>query len=197
MSFLSLSRAPARRVASGAVAVVAVGALVAALTTHGGTRAAAASQPTIRTAGGDIAALRITGGYVPQPANPTTAAAYFVVTNTGSTPDTLLSVSSGVSKSVTLHRTVEHGTSGVMVSVDSLAVPARGSLALAVGGNHVMLEEPAPLVVGQLVAVTLHFARAGSLTLRLPVVPLTATNDDLGTLDMTPMTADTSDHAHS
>jgi copper(I)-binding protein len=192
-----LSRAPVRRAASSLVALAAVGALAAALMTHGGSRANAAAQSTIRTASGDIAALRITGGYVPQPANPTTAAAYFVVTNTGSTPDTLLSVSSGVSKSVTLHRTVEHGASGVMVSVASLAVPARGSLALAVGGNHVMLEEPTALVVGQAVAVTLHFARAGSITLQLPVVPLTATNDDLGTLDMTSMTAGTPGHAHS
>jgi copper(I)-binding protein len=196
-------RLRARTAASGVVAAVAVGALVFALTSHGAAHAAPAATSTIRTASGSIGALRVTGGYIPKPANPGTAAVYFTVANTGSAPDSLLSVSSGVSKDVTLHRTIEHGSSGVMVSVATMAVPARGSLSLAVGGNHVMLENPAALVVGAQAAVTLHFARAGALTLEMPVVPLTATNDDLGMLDMTsmdmPSTGATTEsgHAHS
>lgn len=183
----------ARPLASGLVAAVALGALVAAVATHDGSKASAA--PRIQTASATLGTLRIGGGYIPQPANPAVAAAYFKIANSGSGADTLLSVSSDASKDVGLHKTIEHGTTGTMVPVASLVVPAGGSLAMAPGGNHVMLEDPSTLTVGKSVSLTLHFARAGEVTLRFPVVPLTATNDDLSGLDMTEMTDPASGHA--
>lgn len=118
------------------------------------------------------ARLSVTGGYIPRPLLTDMAAAYFTVTNSGGTAARLTSVTSPLAAHATLH-TTSHDT---MQQVSSLAVPAGGRLALATGGDHVMLEDlvrkPA---VGDKVTLTLHFAHASpaTVTVTVPVRPTT------------------------
>ncbi|WP_445402718.1 copper chaperone PCu(A)C [Streptomyces sp. LE64] len=120
--------------------------------------------------GGDTAAdrgpkLTVGGAYLPAPPTADLAAGYFVVTNEGAA-DELTSVTSDLAKTVTLHRTVD----GRMQEQESLAVPARGRLELARGGNHLMFEElTRKPVQGDTVTLELRFAKAGTMTLRVPV----------------------------
>ncbi len=173
-------RPPTRRVAGAVAAALAVAIGVSAC----GSSPHAAAPPSFATASATLGPLRISGAYIPKPASPAVAAAYFTVRDDGPA-DALTAVSSTASRDVGLHQTVEHGNVGEMVPVASMPVAAGGSLTLAPGGYHVMLMKPTALTLGQLVPVTLRFAHAGSVTLQVPVVPLTATNDDSASMSMT------------
>jgi len=62
---------------------------------------------------------------------------------------------------------------GTMGMLRELRVPAHGSASLVPGRDHLMLEQPHDaLQVGQHVTVTLRFEHAGTLTISVPVVPL-------------------------
>lgn len=182
------SRPHARTTTGGLLATVAAGVLLTACGAPASTDAS--QQPTIKTASAQTGPLHITGAYIPRPANPDVAAAYLVVTDGGSA-DALTGVTSSASTDVGLHKTVEHGNVGTMVPVPAIDVPAHGKLVLQPGGFHIMLMHPQPLTIGQHVALTLHFAHAAAVSLQVPVVPLTATNDDTGSMpmnmDSTPM----------
>lgn len=110
--------------------------------------------------------------YMPQPVTADVAGAYLVIRNTGGTADTLTSVTSDLSPDVTMHKT--SGTS--MRSVNSLPVPAGGTLRLERGGNHLMFmklsHKPRE---GEKVSVKLHFARSHPITLAVPVKAATYT----------------------
>ncbi|ANZ17382.1 copper chaperone PCu(A)C [Streptomyces noursei] len=112
--------------------------------------------------------LSVSGAYMPQPITAQMAGAYFVVKNTGSTADKLTSVTSDLSKDITIHKT----TGNKMEQVDSLPVPANGELTLSAGGNHVMFmgltHKP---TAGQKVTVELHFATADPVKVEVPVKP--------------------------
>lgn len=109
--------------------------------------------------------LKITGAYMPAPVMDTMAAGFFTVTNSGGA-DTLTSVTSDLAPDVTLHST----KGGAMEEQKSFAVPADGSLDFASGGNHLMFEKLThkPLE-GEKVSVTLHFAKAGTVKVSMPV----------------------------
>ncbi|GJF29338.1 hypothetical protein KNE206_20380 [Kitasatospora sp. NE20-6] len=120
---------------------------------------------------GDDAVLRVSDSYVPLPALPGGAGAgYLTVRNDGGAGDRLLAVTSPDAGSVTMH------TSGAttMTSVESLPVPAHGELELGRGGNHLMImgwqKQPA---VGDVLELDLTFARSGTITVTVPVKPLT------------------------
>jgi copper(I)-binding protein len=71
----------------------------------------------------------------------------------------------------------EHGdgSTATMAALPSLTVPAHGETPLSPGREHAMLEQPTTsFKVGQQVPVTLRFAAAGSVTVQVPVVPLSA-----------------------
>ncbi|GLW08033.1 hypothetical protein Misp01_31630 [Microtetraspora sp. NBRC 13810] len=151
MTAKTRSRAPFA--AAVLIAVVAVAALTAVL----------------RPGGADTAEPRVSQAYVPQPASPDVAAAYFTVTNTGGRPDTLKAVSSDVSGMTMMHRT----TANTMEAVPSLTVPAHGKLVFSPGGYHVMIESPVRgLRQGDRVRLTLTFERAGRITVDAPVMPI-------------------------
>jgi copper(I)-binding protein len=64
-----------------------------------------------------------------------------------------------------------HGSSMGMLA--DLRIPAHGQASLKPGRDHLMLEQPKTrFKVGQTVFVTLRFERSGSVTLKVPVVPL-------------------------
>ena len=123
-----------------------------------------------------IGSLQITGAYVPAPASPDVAAAYFSVTNRGSTSDTLTSVLSDVSTQTGLHTYA----GSTMVPLRSLAIPAGKIARLLVGGTHLMIESPTrALAAGQTVRLTLTFASAGAVVVMAPVVAATGPQDEM------------------
>ena len=107
--------------------------------------------------------LRVDQGYAFEPIVPTSGAAYFRVRNAGTAPDTLLEATSPAASGASFH-----GSN--MAHMDRLEIPPGGEVELKPGGTHLMLTNfsPAPHA-GDSLTVTLRFARAGSLTLKLPV----------------------------
>ncbi|MER5638355.1 copper chaperone PCu(A)C [Kitasatospora sp. NPDC002227] len=115
--------------------------------------------------------LSISGSYIPLPATPGgMGAGYLTVTNNGGGDDQLVKVSSPAAKSVTMHRS----TGSTMEQADSLPVPAHGALKLERGGNHLMImgwsKDPA---VGDRLELDLTFAKGATITVQVPVQPLT------------------------
>jgi hypothetical protein len=160
--------------------LAALGALAAGCGSSSTARSDAG--PSVATGSGQAGAMHVTGAYIPQPANNAVAAAYFTVTDDGAA-DVLTGATSDVSTDVGLHKTVDSGSTGTMVAVPSIAIPAHGSASLKPGGFHVMLMHPSTLKVGQQVRMTLHFAHATPVSLNVPVVPLTG-SDSMGTMPM-------------
>ena len=103
------------------------------------------------------------------PPGVTTAAAYLTVTNDGAA-DRLLGASSPAARQVLLHAEVdEHGMQH-MRQLESVEVPAHGSVELAPGRMHLMLVDiVAPLTPDTTIRMTLRFEKAGDLTIDVPV----------------------------
>jgi periplasmic copper chaperone A len=120
--------------------------------------------------GDRVGALTVVDAFLPQPASPDVAAIYLTVKNAGGRPDALVSASSASASSSILMTENPNGTMGLL---RALRIPAHGRASLVPGRDHLMLEQPDdPLSVGQHVLVTLRFRRAGTLTISVPVVPL-------------------------
>jgi copper(I)-binding protein len=152
-----------------AVAGVLAGCGSAAIST--GTTSATSSGPVLAR----IGALEVERAYLPDPASPSVAAVYLTVRNTGATPDELLAVSSPDASTSMLMSEQDSGSMGDMAPLPSLTIPAHGEASLTPGRDHAMLQRPTTAFkVGQKVPVTLRFARAGSVTVQVPVVPLSA-----------------------
>ncbi|MHA3704639.1 copper chaperone PCu(A)C [Jatrophihabitans sp. YIM 134969] len=161
--------------------IAAAGAVTAAaltLAACGGTSEASTPAPTSPAASSSESApptapvlarvgdLRIAAGFVPAPASPDVAAAYFTVVNAGAAADTLVEASSDASPTTTMHRT----EGGSMVAIDSFDIPAGGARAFSPGADHLMLEGlTRTLVRGDRVTLTLDFRHAGTVTVTLPV----------------------------
>ena len=103
------------------------------------------------------------------PPGVTTAAAYLTVTNDAAA-DRLLGASSPAARQVLLHSQVEdHGTQH-MRQLESVEVPAHGTVELAPGQMHLMLVGiAAPLKPDATIKVTLRFEKAGDVTIDVPV----------------------------
>ncbi|AIR89305.1 copper chaperone PCu(A)C [Pseudomonas cremoricolorata] len=107
------------------------------------------------------------------PPNAPNVAAYFVVHNNGQQDDRLLSVDTPLSTDAQLHEHVQ-GSEGAMKmqQVDSIVVPAGKDLTFAPSAYHVMILQPQDrslLVAGQRFPLTLHFQRAGDVTVQVAV----------------------------
>ncbi|MGY3202779.1 copper chaperone PCu(A)C [Streptomyces sp. TE5632] len=121
--------------------------------------------------GSDTAELSVGSAYIPQPVSDL-AAGFLVISNKGGADDRLTSVSSDIADRVTVHETVE----GSMREVDGLDIPARGSLVLESGGNHLMFEQlKRKPKQGQKVSVELRFAHSDPVTVEIPVKSATYT----------------------
>ncbi len=120
-----------------------------------------------RAVAGDIS---ITHGVVPAPPSPSEASVFLSIDNLGLAADTLLEVRSPEADSVLLHEMVE----GRMQVAAALEIPPGGPVRLAPGSYHLMLHGlTRRLAAGDTVTLELHFARAGSATLRAPVLRYT------------------------
>jgi len=121
--------------------------------------------------------LEVIDPFLPNPASPSVAAIYLTVKNNGSVPDELVSASSPVSPDSMLMKENAHGAAMGMLA--ELRIPAHGQATLKPGRDHLMLEQPKmKFKIGRTVPVTLRFERAGSVTLEVPIVPLSRIVDN-------------------
>lgn len=99
------------------------------------------------------------------------AGGYFTVTNKGSAPDRLLSISSDLSDKAELHEMgVKDGVMTMRPVDGGIEIPAGGKVALAPGGYHVMFvglkRQPRK---GEMFAATLTFEKAGAVKVQFAV----------------------------
>ena len=106
----------------------------------------------------EAAALKVSGAWVRLPLPGTDAAAvYMVLRNDGDADLTLDSVQTAVAAHAGLHRVSRRGGMMRMEAVDRLSVPAHGTVVLAPGRMHVMLEGlKRALKAGERVRLMLH-----------------------------------------
>jgi copper(I)-binding protein len=98
------------------------------------------------------------------------SAGYVTLINRGSEPHTLTSVASPDFGAASLHATRVHAGMSAMTPVHSILIAAHGSVQLAPGGYHIMLEQPLhPMHVGDQVPITLGFADGTSLQVSFEV----------------------------
>jgi periplasmic copper chaperone A len=122
---------------------------------------------------GRVGSLEVLDPFLPDPATPSVAAIYLTVKDTGSRADALVSATSPVAPDVLLMTENDRGSFDSMGMLRELRIPAHGQASLVPGHDHVMLEQPTvTFEVGQTVLVTLRFKWAGSVTIEVPVVPL-------------------------
>lgn len=132
-------------------------AFALAIVSAGCTKAA----PPVATA--TVGDLRIDNAYAFEPITDASGAAYFRIHNNGTTADTLLEASTLVARTASFH-----GSS--MAAMAALEIPAGGEVELKPGASHLMFTDfTAAPKAGDSLTVTLRFAKAGSVTLNLPV----------------------------
>lgn len=118
--------------------------------------------------------LEVSGAYVPQPVLDDMAGGFLTVRNSGGRDDTLTRVTSDVAGTVELHRTAGRQ----MRKVDSLPVPAGGTLELSRGGNHLMLRDlKRKPEEGEKVKLELHFGTHHPIEVSVPVMATHHTHD--------------------
>jgi hypothetical protein len=104
------------------------------------------------------------------PGNARTAAVYFTAINRGSESDRITSASSPASDRAEMHTNIHDGDIMRMRRVISVDVPAGGRAEFKPNGFHVMLTGlKGPLKAGDKVPLTLHFDRAGDMTITVTV----------------------------
>jgi periplasmic copper chaperone A len=171
-------RRPAAGIVAAAVAVaLGVGGLVVGARERTGGSPPAASAPgdPAAVAGTTAGDLTVTGVYIRQPASPDVAAAYLSVRNVGADPDSLESAYSGAARETTLHGLPGVVEPGAHADSGPVPIPANGTVTLAPGRGHIMLEGlTGTLRPGDKVSLLLRFAGAGQVLVEAPVVAIGA-----------------------
>lgn len=106
------------------------------------------------------------------PPNAPTVAAYFIIHNTGSSADRLVSVDTPIADKAELHQHVMQGDLMKMQPVASVDVPAGGTVTFAPMAYHVMmvgLKDRSLLQDGKHFPLTLHFEKAGAVPVEVNV----------------------------
>jgi len=156
-------RPPVLVAVAGAVALVGLaglirGAVPLAAAGGGGSASSPSGAPIV-----------VTNAYVREPASPDEAAAYFTISNTTDTEDTLLSVDSGAGRSTTLRN------SSMAELTGGLRLAAHSSVTLSPGDGHVMIENLlGPVQPGQTVNLQLTFTHNIPLIVEAPVIAIDA-----------------------
>ncbi|PHX43538.1 hypothetical protein AO263_19255 [Pseudomonas sp. NZIPFR-PS5] len=107
------------------------------------------------------------------PPNAPTVAAYFVITNGGADNDKLKAVDSPIAGAAQLHEHVSQDGLMKMQHVETVDIPGGGTVTFAPMAYHVMLldlKDRARLIDGQSFPLTLHFEKAGDLTVDVMVL---------------------------
>jgi hypothetical protein len=124
---------------------------------------ACASQPSARARVGQ---LEIRGAYALAPVTEASGAAYLRIINRGSLPDTLVEIASVIARTAVVHGSMAGGGMTAM----RLGIFPGEEVVLAPGGRHIMLMDLNRLPrAGELIPITLRFARAGTVQLEVPV----------------------------
>ena len=90
---------------------------------------------------------------------------YFTLKNHGDAPATLTGIDTPAYGMAMVHETQTSGSTAKMVHVDSVVVPAHGSVTFKSKSYHVMLEEPRQSVTpGAKVPFRLHFADGSTVS---------------------------------
>lgn len=98
------------------------------------------------------------------------AAGYFTLKNASAKTVSLTGADTPACGMLMLHKTEHMGGMNHMSMVDSVDVPAGGTLSFAPGGYHLMCTDPtAALKPGATVLVTLKFADGTTLQMEFPV----------------------------
>ncbi len=100
-----------------------------------------------------------------------TAAAWFVVTNTGSTDDRLVSAESDVAAATEIHEmTMTDGAMMMSPLEDGLPIPAGETVTLEPGGYHIMfIGLTRDLIAGESFTLELVFETAGPIEVTVPI----------------------------
>jgi periplasmic copper chaperone A len=116
------------------------------------------------------------------PAGAMTGAVYMTLANKTATMDRLIAASSDVASKAQVHEmAVVNGIMQMRELADGLAIPAGGSVALKPGGYHVMLIGlKKQLIAGQTLPLTLTFAKAGDISITVPIQAVGATQSNQG-----------------
>ena len=89
-------------------------------------------------------------------------AVYMTLSNQGAVPDKLLQITTDSAASAEVHESAEKDGVATMRPIESLEIPAGGSVDLKPGGYHIMLMGlKAPLKKGDMIMLKLKFEHAG------------------------------------
>lgn len=98
------------------------------------------------------------------------AGGFMALTNTGTTPDRLVSAASDIAETTELHTHINEGGVMRMRPVEDIAIPPGETVALRPGGLHVMfIGLRQPLAEGSRFPLTLTFEQAGTVTVEVGV----------------------------
>lgn len=124
----------------------------------------------------DTKSLDVTAAWARASATPKGAsAAYVSIKNMGDAGDRLIGARTSVAKRAMLHTHVMEGGIAKMRHIEAVDVPAGADVAMAPGGNHVMLMGlETPLKEGDHFPLTLVFENAGEITVSVDVLSVTA-----------------------
>ena len=142
----------------------------------------AACSPSGSGGSGDQAAVQVAGAVCrPTPVGRQMTGCYLTLTS--ATADRLVSVSSPDAGRVQIHESrIESGMIMMREIRDGLPLPAGETVALAPGGNHLMLlGVKEPLVAGDTVALTLTFETSAPVEVTASVGQPTASDGDPAT----------------
>ncbi|QWT22079.1 copper chaperone PCu(A)C [Bacillus sp. NP157] len=138
--------------------MIALALLLFTLVAHG-------AEPAVHAENGW---LRLLPGSLP-------AGGYLTLINATPKEVSITGVRSPDYKEAMLHRSSENNGMAHMAMVDSVPVPARGSVVFSPGGYHVMLSKPTrSLKVADTVVLELMLSDGASLRVPLRVVPANA-----------------------
>jgi len=96
------------------------------------------------------------------------AAGYMVLRNDGNTDAALTGAASPACGMLMLHKSSDESGMAMMMDVQSVTIPAHGSVSFAPGGFHLMCMQPS-MKIGDTVRVTLSFQDGSSLAVKMPV----------------------------
>ncbi len=151
--------------------VAATGAADTGAAAGASDRASSGRTSAVSATAGQSETIKVLDAYAPKPAGGNMTAMYMTLLNTGSETDTLLSVSSGVARSASLHATETKGGVDEMVRIDDVPLPPGDTVRLKPGGLHVMLEGLGEeLRPGSTFPAALIFARAGTVPATVRIV---------------------------
>lgn len=122
--------------------------------------------------GASASGVMVTNAFARASATPAAAAgaAYVSLMNHADEGDRLVSVSTPVAAMAHLHKSETVDGVMKMEPVEGLELPGHGKLEMKPGGYHIMMMGlKQPLKQGEEIAVTLHFEKAGDVTVQVLV----------------------------